>query len=137
MNERTYTRADLERSRRLWAEGEFGSEWAPYRRLAAERGFIFPPDGTMHDSWEDDEPSQRAVLYQAIEDTPRLLADAIRRSRTWGQVVGPILRERARLREDAGLAERDAEWERQQHPARREALLTAGEIYRRAAEASR
>lgn len=129
--ERTYRPADLAESRRRWAEGEFGVEWQPYRRLAAERGFIFPPEGSRWDSWEDDEPSQRAIVYRAIEDMPRLLSEAIRTSRGWGQVVARLMRDLARIREDAGLAERDAEWARAGQPTRREALESYAEITRR------
>lgn len=128
---RTYRREDLVEARRRWAEGEFGEEWAPYRKLAAERGFIFPPDGSRWDSTEDDEPSQRAIVYRALEDTPALLRASIAASRSWGQVVGALMPAIRAMREDADLAERDAGWDREQRPSRREALETYGEISRR------
>lgn len=131
--ERTYRREDLVEARRRWVHGEFGAEWQPYRRLAGDRGFIFPPDGTKWDSWEDDEPSQRAIVYRAIEDTPSLLRAAIAKSNSWGQVVAQLMRDLERRREDADLAERDAGWEREHRPSRREALETYAEISRRMA----
>lgn len=89
---RTYSRQDLDRSRELWSD--FSSEWEPYRRLAAERGMLYPPNGTKLDSWADDEPSQRALLIRAIRETPTLLRQAILRSSSWSEVIGKLNRQR-------------------------------------------
>lgn len=133
MNERTFRREDLVESRRRWDEGEFGSEWAPYRRAAANRGFIFPPEGSRWDSWEDDQPSQRAIVYRAIEDTPRALLAAISSSRSWGQVVKALMVDLERRRQDSNDAEQRAA-SNHTDPDRRQALQALGEISRRAAE---
>lgn len=129
--ERTYRREDVVESRRRWAEGEFDAAWQPYRTLAAGRGFIHPPAGSRHDSIDDEPPSQRAIVWRAIEDTPTLLRDAIRRSRNWGEVVRLLIAELDRRREDAGLAERDAAWEREQLPTRRQAAEHIASIFGR------
>lgn len=126
--ERTYRREDFLEARRRWDEGGFGQAWAPYRKLAGEHGFIFPPEGSRWDSWEDAEPSQRAIVYRAIEDTPALLREAIARSRSWGQVVAALIRAIERLRDDADLAERDAAWERDHGPDPREATTAIKRI---------
>jgi hypothetical protein len=131
---RTYRRDDLEASRREWADGEFSEAWEPYRKLAAESGFIYPPEGTKWDSWEDDEPSQRALLYRAIEDTPKLLRRAIAQSRNWSQVLTIVLRERDRMRDDADLADKDDGWERQDEPDGKQATSIIGAILGRIRE---
>lgn len=114
--ERTYRREDFLESRRQWETGKYDGRWDKYRKLAAERGFIYPPTGSRYDSWEDDEPSQRAVVWQAIVDTPLLLEEAIAKSRSWGDVVRKLLYERQVMRDEMRLRERDDEWERETAP---------------------
>ena len=114
---RTYSGATYREAMSLWESGRFGSEWDKYRRMAAERGFLYPPAGSRFDSFEDEEPSQRAVVYQAIADTPLLLAECIGKSRSWSDVVAKLLRERQVMRDELRLRERDDEWERS-HAAR-------------------
>lgn len=96
---RTYSRQTFEAARAAWHDGHFSEEWEPYRALAAQRGFLYPPSGDAYDSWSDDEPSQRALLIRAIRETPGLLADLIRSSRSWGEVVGQLMRQRDEWRE--------------------------------------
>jgi hypothetical protein len=91
---KTYSRDAWEEAQRLWKEGQFSDEWKPYRHQAAMRGMLYPPEGTQYDSWEDDEPSQRAMLIRAIRETPNLLSRAIEKSRNWSNVLAIILRER-------------------------------------------
>lgn len=118
---RTYSRSTFEEARAAWEAGNFGQAWEPYRRAAAEAGFIFPPTGTEFDDRDDDEPSQRAVVYRAIEDTPQTLLVLIRRSHSWGHVVAGIVADMGRRREDVDLAERDAAWERRDDPTTEQA----------------
>lgn len=107
---RTYTRADLEEARALWAD--FSAEWAPYRKLAADGGLLFPPGGTKWDSWDDDHPSQRALLIRAIRETPEATKRAIIVAPSWAVVIRRLLHERDDELEMAVLAERDVEFER-------------------------
>ena len=126
MNERTYRREDIERSRRQWAD--FSDEWAEYRSIAARSGILFPPDGTKWDTWEDDEPSQRAILIRAIRETPELLRAAIIGAPSWGVVVRRLLRGRDQMRDDANLRDKDDAWARRDELGPRQALQTVAEI---------
>lgn len=129
---RTYSRRDFEAARDAWAWGRFGSEWEPYRRAAAERGFIYPPAGSPDDDPTAEDPSQRSVIHEAMDNTPRALLAAIRLSRSWSEVVARMTQHRASLREDADLAERDAHWAKAQFElSRRETLQALAEILRR------
>jgi hypothetical protein len=105
---RTYTKAAWDAAQQTWADGEFSDEWKPWRHEAAMvAGIIFPPDGTKWDSWEDEEPSDRAQLIRAIRETPALLRAAIRKSVTWKQVVFNLDRNRETMREEAMEAEEE------------------------------
>lgn len=124
----TFSRETFLKAKAAWAEGEYGAAWEFYRHAAADRGFIFPPSGTKWDSWEDDEPSQRAIVYRAIEETPQLLQDAIRHSRSWSQVVGKLTQARDSMRDDADLRGLQDEWDRQDEPSARQALNSLATI---------
>ena len=102
---RTYSKSAFDEARALWDSGHFSDEWKPYRHQAAMRGFIYPPEGTAFDSWDEDIPSQRAMLIRAIRETPRLLSAAIGRSQSWGEVVAFVIKRRDDMREE--LDERD------------------------------
>lgn len=115
---RSYSREDWNTAQLDWSERDFGPEWKLFRHEAAMRGILFAPSGDKYDSWDDDEPSQRALLFRAIRDTPVLLREAIDRSRTWGEVIAYVLRRRDEWRDE--LAERDRE------EARRRAEIEVG-----------
>lgn len=120
MTERTYSRTDVEMARAAWAE--FGDEWREPRRVAGQRGMLYPPSGTRWDSREDESPSQRAIVYAALQDRPKGTLAIIGRSRSWSQVVRAIVADESRLREGADLAERDATREREHQPTRSQAI---------------
>ena len=128
---RTYRREDLTASRRAWDEGDFGPEWRPYRELAGHNGLLYPPSGTKWDSWEDERPSQRALLFRALVDTPRLLRGALIGSRTWSQVLTKLLLDRDALRARADQIGRVTSDERAPEPTRRAAFETIRQILRR------
>lgn len=110
--QRTVTREQLEASRAAWDAGDFGPSWKPWRHLAAmEAGIIVPPSGSRWDQWDDDEPSERALIARAIEETPDALRRAIRSPgvRSWAAVVALVTRNRDRLAEEAD--QRDADWQ--------------------------
>lgn len=113
---RTYGAADWTASLNEWELGEFGPEWRDFRHAAAMRGMIYPPTGSKWDSWEDDEPSQRAIVYRAVHDTPKLLMAAINESRSWGQVVKIILGRLQEWREDLDRRDRQIAREREHEP---------------------
>lgn len=94
-----YKAAEWQRADREWSSGGFSPEWEPWRVLARTEGTIlFPPEGGPFDSWEDDSPSQRAVLVRAMRETPELLRHSIRGARSWGQVIERLFLLRDRWR---------------------------------------
>lgn len=91
---RLYTAEQTSEARTAWATGHFSDEWRPWRHLAAmEGGIIAPPEGSRWDQWDDENPSQRAMLIRAIRETPELLRGAIRTAPrpTWGAVLEVLL----------------------------------------------
>lgn len=125
---RTFSKADWEAAQAQWRSGDFSPEWRNFRHQAAMRGMIYPPEGSKWDSWEDDEPSQRALLIRAVRDTPSLLSEAIGRSRTWGEVIAYVLRRRDMWREELDEKERRARLNR---PVHREAMQSLASILQR------
>lgn len=92
--QRTITRQQLDESRAAWDAGDFSPEWKPWRHMAAmQAGIIMPPDGTRWDQWNDESPSQRAMLIKAVRETPELLRTAIRNARrpSWAAVLEGVL----------------------------------------------
>lgn len=97
---RTYSRDTFQAAQRAWVEGRFADpRWARIRRLSAEAGFIFPPAGTAHDDRDDERPSQRAIVWAAMNDTPRELERIIRVSGSWSEVVARIIGDMEERRE--------------------------------------
>lgn len=133
---RSFGREHWQAAQAAWSEGEFSAEWAPYRAAAAERGFIYPPDGSKWDSWGDDSPSQRAVLIQAIRERPLALMAIVRRSRSWAEVIGALVAENEFLRELTLEEEREAAATRRQH-GHREAVKALKSIVDHLAEMPR
>lgn len=103
---RTYSRADWEAAQASWSG--FSPEWRELRHLMALNGAIYAPSGTAMDSWEDDSPSQRAVLIRAIREQPSLLMRCARGARSWQQLVDRLFSARDDWREEAALREADA-----------------------------
>jgi hypothetical protein len=96
-------------------------------------GIIYPPTGLATDSWEDDEPSQRAILIRAIRETPKLLDRSMRPDcRSWGDVIAYLLRGRDDLRARLEDEDRDARRDRlDEQPTHAEAAMVLGAIMRR------
>lgn len=130
---RTYSREDWLTAQAAWEAGEFSAEWKDWRHWAATEGtIIFPPDGTKWDSWDDDSPSQRAMLIRAIRETPTMLRRALRGARSWAEVIERLLLDRDVLRTERAEDERQAAAGRQlDEPGRAEAMASLGAILRR------
>jgi len=126
---RTFSRDDFFRAKREWED--FGSDWWPFKRLAADRGFIFPPTGTKHDDRDAESPSQRAIVWRAIEDQPTELRRIISRSWSWSQVVDQIIGLETRLRMDADDRARDEEWDREHRADHRQSVMALKAIINR------
>lgn len=124
--QRTWPRERIEASRAAWDAGRFSDEWKPWRHLAAmEAGIIDPPTGTRWDQWDDDLPSERAILIRAIRETPDLLRTAILAPnvRSWSAVIAVLTRGRDVMRERIG-----AERHEQHDPSPREASRSIADI---------
>lgn len=130
---RTFSRDDWEAAQADWLD--FSDEWKGVRHQAAMRGILYPPSGSRFDSWEDDSPSQRAILIRAIRETPKMLAECVARSRSWSEVIDKLIGRRDDWREE--MARKEAEAARQRaadEPVRRDALLSIREIVQRIAD---
>jgi predicted patatin/cPLA2 family phospholipase len=96
------------------------------------KGMIFPPAGTKWDSWDDEDPTQRAILIRAIRETPKLLNDAIAKNKSWHDVIDYIMRKhetwRAELNDRERLAQRDRE---EDEPTHKQAVQTIASILER------
>lgn len=134
---RTFSRSDWNAAQEAWTEGGFSPEWRELRHVMALNGAIFPPSGDAWDSWEDDSPSQRAILIRAIRETPELLGRLSKGARSWSALIDRLTRARDTWR--AENAERDADEEQRRAEERvshREAVTSLAAILGRI-EASR
>jgi hypothetical protein len=133
---RTFSQADWQSALSQWNDGDFSDEWRPWRHRAAMRGMIYPPEGSKWDSWEDDQPSQRAMLIRAIRDTPRLLETAIDRSRSWGEVIRYVLAQRDEWREELNARARQVAFDKrsEQRAEHRGAVMSIAQIVERIRE---
>lgn len=124
---RTFSRSDWLAAQQAWDDGEFSSEWREVRHKAAMGGIIFPPSGTRFDSWDDDQPSQRAMLIRAIRETPKLLDRCLIGARSWSEVIDRLMRARDEWREQMRLEEPPPE----DVPDHRESAMALAAILRR------
>lgn len=127
---RTFTRAELDESRAAWDAGDFSDEWRGIRHKAAMGGIIYPPAGTKWDSWEDDSPSQRAMLIRAIRETPKLLDKCVVGAKSWHEVISRLTFARDGIRLEADEADRD-EYHRRDVADHREAVKSIAAILER------
>lgn len=128
---RTFDRDTYLRAQREWDEGRFGWRWAEVRRVAASRGYILPPRGTVHDDRDADPPSQRAIIFRALEENPTVTRNIIAKSSSWGEVVDRIIGLEKRLAEDADELGRDDAWRRKDEPTGRESTMAIKAILQR------
>jgi hypothetical protein len=138
---RTFSRAEWDTASAAWHEGGFDADtWRDVRRAAADRGMLYPPSGTQHDDIDAPHPSQRAIVYRAIDGTPKLLMRVIARSSTWSQVVDELMRSVNARRDEADEVELDSErrseaarWaERISAPGVLASFIAAGQAHRTA-----
>jgi hypothetical protein len=129
---RTFLRSELDAANAAWDAGDFSPEWREVRHKAAMGGLIYPPSGTKHDSWEDDSPSQRAILIRAIRETPALLGKCIIGAPSWFVVIERLTRARDEWREELDAKERHAAaLHRQENPTHRESVQSIRQIFDR------
>jgi hypothetical protein len=126
---RTFTRSDLDAANAAWTAGEFSREWRDIRHKAAMGGLIYPPDGDKHDSWEDDSPSQRAILIRAVRETPKLLDRCVVGASSWYVVIDRLTKARDEWRDELNAKERAAERERRSwRQTNREAMTPVSDV---------
>jgi hypothetical protein len=128
---RTFTRADLDAANDAWKAGDFSREWREIRHKAAMGGLIYPPSGDKHDSWEDDSPSQRAILIRAIRETPQLLNRCVIGASSWSVVIERLLGERDLWREELAAKDRAIARQRIVDTPSRGEMMKAGDVLRR------
>lgn len=121
---RTFDRETFLRANALWDTGRYGWRWQSIRRIAASRGFIFPPNGTEQDDRDADPPSQRAIVYRALYENPSRLEVIVRRSSSWGEVVDGIIGLERRMADEADELDRDTAWSRKDEPTGRQAVMS-------------
>lgn len=98
---RTYRKADWDAAQAAWAFFDMDT-WGWVRTLAGERGMLFPPSGDAYDSADEDaSPSQRAIVYRAIVDTPVALRRSICNSTSWADVVRRLIAELELMRAES------------------------------------
>jgi len=126
--QRTYSKDQWLGAQDAWADGDFSDEWTPWRRLAAQQGILFPPEGTKYDSWGDDDPSQRAILIRAIRETPELLRYAITSKgvHSWASVIAVLVRGRDETRDI--IAADEAAEDRYDEPTPKQATYALKQI---------
>lgn len=108
---RTYSKADWDAAQVAWTALRLPDEWKPWRHMAAmEAGIIAAPEGSIWDSWADEDPSQLALLTRAIRDTPDVLRSALRSPNvhSWSAVIAIVTRHRDDRLED--VERREREW---------------------------
>lgn len=129
---KTFGRETWETAQAAWTAGEFSSEWRDLRHVMALNGAIFPPAGTALDSWDDDPPSQRAIIIRAIRDTPTLLRRCAIGCPSWSVLVVRLMRSVNEWREDVRRAEVDDD----DQPTHREAVQRISAIMSRIADSA-
>ncbi len=115
-------------ARRAWDTGEFGPEWREVRYLSWEMGYPYPPAGDPYDDPDDAHPSQRSILYRALDYRPIETIRFVRESRSWHEVVERIIGSEQRLREAAEARYADAVEEREGRPGHRESVIALKRI---------
>lgn len=129
---RTFSKETWNAAQQAWSEGGYGREWRDVRHAAAMKGMAHPPEGSAEDPWEATKPSQRAIVYRALDETPVLLMSCIRRSSTWSEVIAKLIQRRDQWREE--LRERDIRQPADDAPTHGEAAMTIKQILNRIGE---
>ncbi len=99
----TYSGSQMVAAERAWSSYPPWT-WDPWRELAKKADIIFPPSGSLADSCDVPQPSQRAIIVRAMCDTPDLLRWAILGAEpSWRSVVGRVFSGLDEMREQADV----------------------------------
>lgn len=124
---RTYSRDDWFRAKDAWTAYP-GPLWAKARQ-AASSWSIFPPSEDGQDWRDAPHPSQRVIVWFALENRPTETLDFIRRASSWSGVIDRIFAAESRIRTDITWDEETADLERRYERANyRGSMQSLGEI---------
>lgn len=124
---RTYSREDWFRAKGAWTSFT-GPLWERARQ-ACSTWTIWPPSEQGQDWRDAPHPSQRVIVWFALENRPAETLNIIRRSSSWSGVIDRIISAEGRIRTDVQWAEEDAELERRyQRQQYRGSMEKVGEI---------
>lgn len=86
-----------------WAT--FGPEWDEFKEAWLGRGFMFPPSGDP----DDDDGSQRGLLWSILDARPTSLPEWIREApgRSANEVIGHVIRRWHTIRDEAEATDPD------------------------------
>lgn len=124
---RTYSRDDWFRAKDAWTTFH-GPLWDAARK-AASSWTIWPPSEQGQDWRDAPHPSQRIIVWFALESRPGQTLDLIRRSSSWSGVVDRIIAAEHSIRRDIDFDEEAAELERRyQRQQYRTDIQSVGEL---------
>lgn len=124
---RTYSRDVHDQSLAAWLTFK-GPRWAQVRS-ACQSWTIFPPSSEGQDWRDAPHPSQRVIVWFALENRPAETLDMIRRARNWTGVIDRIFASEGQIRSGIKWAEEEADLERAyQREAYRGSMLSIGEL---------
>jgi hypothetical protein len=127
---RTYSREQFEAGREAWAN--FGGPLWAKAREASREWTAFPPSEEGADERDASHPSQRIIIWFALDEQPGATLAIIRRSRSWHEVINGIIGNLNELRRAADWQEETAELERRYaQQDYREAMGHLGDLLRR------
>ncbi len=99
----TYSKPQMVAAKRAWSSYP-PLTWNPWHELAKKAGIVFPPSGSLGDSCDVPQPSQRAIIVRAMRDTPLLLRWAILGAEpSWCSIVGRVFSGLDEMREQADV----------------------------------
>lgn len=128
---RTFDKETYLAAKRAWDTGGFGPQWREVRAISWEYGYPYPPSGDPYDDRDDPEPSQRAIIWRALDYRPIGTIAIVRESRSWHEVVERIIAEEHRLKGEADHHDELASEERASRPTHRDAVSALAEILKR------
>lgn len=124
---KTYSRDAFLRAKAEWVTYP-GPLWAKAREACRE-WTIFPPSQEGQDWRDAPHPSQRVIVWFALEQRPRETMDIIRRAHSWSGVIDRIFAAESSIRRDIEWDEEAAELERRHiRGAYRQSMQSIGEL---------